>query len=72
MFGGNFSENGSFFFQNYGAIGGAMSVIEVAYVKISNTIFVNQSAFSTGNFILRSFFLFNYFIFHRWSFLNYG
>ena len=69
MFGGNFSENGSFFFQNYGGIGGAMSVVELAYVKIYNTTFVNQTAFSTG-WLFIYIVLFNFF--YRRSFFNNG
>ena len=44
MFGGNFSDNWSLYCQNYGTSGGSMYVVQIAYVKIFNSVFLNQSA----------------------------
>ena len=54
MFGGNFSDNCSLYYQNYGTGGGTMYTVQLAYLRIYNCIFINQSSFETG-------FIINYF-----------
>lgn len=48
LFGGNFSDNCSIYYQNYGSGGGTMYTVQLAYVRIYNSIFINQSSFETG------------------------
>ena len=48
MFGGNFSENGSLFSNNYGLMGGTMSTTQLATAKIYNSLFIRQTTDMAG------------------------
>jgi len=52
MFGGNFSDNGSLYLNNYGTNGGTMYTTELAYVVIYNCIFINQTSSFGGFFFI--------------------
>ena len=52
MFGGNFSESDSLFIDNYGFMGGTMSTTELAYARIYNSLFINQTTYAMGFIII--------------------